>query len=341
MGDVAMTIPVLEMLLEQYNTDLSSPKVKITFVSRPFFEPIVENLPNTKFFAVELNGKHKGFFGLLRLFLDLKKQKIDAVADLHNVLRSKVIRLLFFITRTKTMSVDKGRSGKKALVCLSNKQFVQQPTMAEQYTKVFLKLGFCINTEKPLATKKIMLPVKIQNLAGEYPKQKNIKWIGIAPFAQYDSKTYPFDLMQDVINQLSQNKNYILFLFGGGSIEKEKLNLLANNKENIVVIVGKITFREELHLIANLDVMLSMDSGNGHLAAMFGIKVVTLWGATHPYAGFVPFNQPSKNQLTADRQKFPMLPTSVYGNKKIKGYEDTMRTILPKKIVTVVEENLT
>jgi ADP-heptose:LPS heptosyltransferase len=31
--------------------------------------------------------------------------------------------------------------------------------------------------------------------------------------------------------------------------------------------------------------MVSMDSGNAHIAAMLGVKV-TLWGATHPYAVF-------------------------------------------------------
>jgi ADP-heptose:LPS heptosyltransferase len=31
---------------------------------------------------------------------------------------------------------------------------------------------------------------------------------------------------------------------------------------------GKIQFQQELQLISNLDVMLSMDSGNAHIAAM-------------------------------------------------------------------------
>jgi ADP-heptose:LPS heptosyltransferase len=35
---------------------------------------------------------------------------------------------------------------------------------------------------------------------------------------------------------------------------------------------GKIKFKQELELISNLDVMLSMDSGNGHIAAMLGVK---------------------------------------------------------------------
>ena len=102
---------------------------------------------------------------------------------------------------------------------------------------------------------------------------------------------------------------------------------------NIINVSGKIKFTQELQLISNLDVMLSMDSGNAHIAAMLGVKVITLWGATHPYAGFSPFNQPIENALVADRNLFPKLPTSVYGNKKVEGYEDAMRTILPEEVV--------
>jgi len=104
-------------------------------------------------------------------------------------------------------------------------------------------------------------------------------------------------------------------------------------KKNVISVAGKIKFQQELQLISNLDVMLSMDSGNAHIAAMLGIQVVTLWGATHPYAGFMPFNQPFENALVADRNQYPLLPTSVYGNKKVEGYENAMRTILPEAIV--------
>ena len=142
--------------------------------------------------------------------------------------------------------------------------------------------------------------------------------------------------MQEVIRQLAQNQTYKILLFGGGPAEIAQLNLLASHKENVIPIAGKFKFDQEIALISNLDLMLSMDSGNAHVAAMLGIKVITLWGATHPFAGFSPFNQPLENCLTADRTKFPLLPTSVYGNKKVVGYEEAMRTILPEQVVSKI-----
>ncbi|MFD1603239.1 glycosyltransferase family 9 protein [Flavobacterium artemisiae] len=323
MGDVAMTVPVLRAFVKQY------PDVKVTVISRPFFKPFFDGIPNLEFFAFDEKERHKGFFGLLKLYSDVKKLKIDAFADLHNVLRSKVVSLLFALSGKKRATVDKGREGKKELTRAENKIFKQLPTMFERHAKVFEELGFPVNFKNPSFPEKAVLSAEITDLIGENYQ----KLIGIAPFAQYDSKVYPLDLMQEVITNLAENKDTTILLFGGGKKEIEILNSLSEPFKNVINVAGKIKFQQELKLISNLDVMLSMDSGNAHIAAMLGVKVVTLWGATHPYAGFLPFNQSLENALTSDRNQYPKLPTSVYGNKIVEGYEDAMRTISPKKII--------
>ncbi len=327
MGDVAMTVPVLRAFVQQY------PEVKITFVSRPFFKPFFEEIPNVTFFAFDENERHKGFVGLIRFFKDLQKLPIDAFADLHNVLRSKVVRNLFALSGKKVAAVNKGRAEKKALTRSENKVFKPLTSMFERHAKVFEQLGFPLNLSNPIFPEKSILDSETENLIGK--THQNI--IGIAPFAQYGGKVYPLDLMQLVIDKLAQNPLNTILLFGGGKKEIEILDSFAKDKSNVINIAGKIKFQQELQLISNLDVMLSMDSGNAHLAAMLGVKVITLWGATHPYAGFLPFNQSMQNVLTADRTQFPKLPTSVYGNKKVEGYENAMRTITPEEVVKKME----
>ncbi|MFN8326033.1 glycosyltransferase family 9 protein [Flavobacterium sp.] len=331
MGDVAMTVPVIRALIEQ------NANVKITVVSRPFFKPFFDGIPNVDFFAVDVKERHKGFFGLLKLYADLQQLNIDAVADLHNVLRSQIIRTLFSLSGKKVAATDKGRAEKKALTRAENKVFQPVKTMVERHVETFKKLGFSVDLAEPSFPKKAILSEEILSISC---KKDNFKWIGIAPFAQYESKVYPLDLMQKVIDNLVENGNYKLFLFGGGKEETEKLNALSKQRENIVIVAGKLKFNQELQLISNLDVMLSMDSGNAHIAAMLGIKVITLWGATHPFAGFAPFNQPLENCLTADRNQYPLLPTSVYGNKKVAGYEDVMRSISVEKVVSSIQSQL-
>ena len=330
MGDVAMTVPVLRAFVKQY------PTVKITVISRPFFKPFFDGIPNLDFFVFDEKERHKGFLGLLRLFQDVKKFKIDAFADLHNVLRSKIVSLLFALSGKKRATVDKGREGKKELTRAENKVFKQLPTMFERHAKVFEELGFPLDLSNPEFPKKAVLSAEITDLIGENYQ----KLIGIAPFAQYDSKVYPLDLMQEVIAKLAENKDQTILLFGGGKKEIEILNSLSEPFKNVINVAGKIKFQQELKLISNLDVMLSMDSGNAHIAAMLGVKVVTLWGATHPYAGFLPFNQTMENALTSDRNQYPQLPTSVYGNKIVEGYQDAMRTILPQEIINRIQSLL-
>ena len=330
MGDVAMTVPVLRALANQY------PELKITVISRPFFQPFFKDIPNLDFFAFDEKERHKGIKGLWRLYQDLKALQIDAFADLHNVLRSKVVRSLFAMSGKKVAFVDKGRAEKKALTRAENKIFQALPSMFQRHQLVFESLGFPIDLSQPKFPPKVK--ISQPEIAAIVAQSKNT--IGIAPFAQYDSKVYPLDLMQEVIDALATNKNNTILLFGGGQNEKEQLQKLAGVKKNVLNMAGKIPFQEELNLISNLDVMLSMDSGNAHIAAMLGVPVVTLWGATHPFAGFLPFNQTLDNALVSDRNQYPQLPTSVYGNKKVLGYENAMRTILPEQVVARIEEVL-
>jgi ADP-heptose:LPS heptosyltransferase len=331
MGDVAMTVPVIRAFVEQ------NPNVKITVVSRPFFKPFFNGIPNINFFSVDVKGRHKGFLGILKLYSDLKQLNIDAVADLHNVLRSQILRTLFALSGKKVAHTDKGRAEKRALTRSQDKIFRPIKTMIERHVDTFKKLGFSIDLSNPKFPQKANLAEDILKITGEKTTQK---WIGIAPFAQYDSKVYPQDLMQKVIEELASDTTNKIFLFGGGNKEIEILNSFSNCNQIVINVAGKLKLQQELDLISNLDVMLSMDSGNGHIAAMLGIKVITLWGATHPFTGFAPFNQPFENCLVSDREKFPLLPTSVYGNKKVEGYQDAMRSIPVETILKKINSVL-
>lgn len=327
MGDVAMTVPVIRALIDQH------PEVRVTVVSRPFFKPFFQDIERVDFFAIDVKDRHKGMMGLWRLYCDLQKLNVDYFADFHNVLRSKFVRTLFKLKGTKVASIDKGRAAKQALTRATNKIFKQVPTMFSNHLGTLSKLGFKVDLSKP---KFPQVPVLKEEFLQYFDPSSNL--IGIAPFAQYEGKVYPLDLMQQIVNTLAENPKNTILLFGGGEKEIALLNQLKQGNSNVVIIAGEVKFDAELNLIQNLDVMLSMDSGNAHIAAMLGKKVVTLWGATHPFAGFAPFNQPVNYCLTSDRTKYPLLPTSVYGNKVIDGYEDAMRTIDPQEVCNKLME---
>jgi ADP-heptose:LPS heptosyltransferase len=95
---------------------------------------------------------------------------------------------------------------------------------------------------------------------------------------------------------------------------------------------------QELILMSHLDVMISMDSANMHLASLTNIPVVSVWGATHPYAGFLGWKQSPDNAVQID---LPCRPCSIYGNKPcLRGDFSCMKNISPDLIVNRVEHIL-
>ena len=117
MGDVVMTIPILRCLEKKY------PNEKFIFVTRKKFSPFFDEFKNITFFEADFKKRHKGVFGLLRLFRDLRKTNPTKIADLHSVLRTRLLKTLFQLLFYKVVSVDKKRSERKALTRKKNKIF--------------------------------------------------------------------------------------------------------------------------------------------------------------------------------------------------------------------------
>ncbi len=283
-GDVAMIAPVLKEFLAQ------NPDTEIVFVSRKNFADLFDGVERLTFRGVNLDD-YKGFFGLRKLALELKKEfQPNYVADLHNVLRSKILTFFF----KKTATLDKGRTEKKQLTRKENKIKKTLKQTTERYAGVFRKLGFTLELSHHLPKNSI---------------QKS--GIGFAPFAQHEGKMLPIDKALELVKFLSQ-KNQV-YLFGGGKKEVEILSKWEQELENVTSLAGKLSLKEELQKIAELELMISMDSANMHLASLVGTRVVSVWGATHYFAGFLGYGQSEKDIVEiADLE---CRPCSVFGNK--------------------------
>ena len=257
-------------------------------------------------------------------------KNIKSIADLHNVLRTKVLNLLFKLSFKKVQSIDKGRADRKKLTRKKNKIFKPLTPIQYKYCDVFRRLGF------PVDLVNHEYPVK-PYLDNHSEEQKllslcqNKQIIGVAPFASYKGKSYPLDLMQNVIAYLQINYN--VYLFGGGDNELKQIEIWDKAYENVYDVSKRFSLSQQINIINYIDLMISMDSANGHLAANCGIPVLTIWGMTHPFCGFTPFDQSTENSIMIDRNLYPSIPTSVFGNKIPKGYESAFRSIKPKEII--------
>lgn len=317
LGDIAMTVPVVHDLAVQY------PDLDITMLSREMARPLFERMPkNVHFVAADLNGRHKGLLGLCRLWRDAHLSEFDYIADFHDVLRTCWLRTEGCLRRKKVAKIDKGRKGKMALTRQKNKVFVQQATSFERYARVLEQLGFPI---KPQFTK------LDYTCFCERQKPANETWIGIAPFAKHEAKVYPLEKMEQVIKALNKRENTTVFLFGGGKEENKQIERLCTKFNHVQPAKSQQGLKGELALMGQLDVMLSMDSANMHLASLVGTRVVSIWGGTHPYAGFIGWHQKPEDCIQLE---LPCRPCSVYGNKAcFRGDFACMNSIKPEQII--------
>lgn len=318
-----MTVPVIRCLLLQH------PQLAVIMVSAEFVKPLFNNMERLYFHVADLRGRHKGVHGLFQLYKELNSAySFDAVADLHNVLRTKILKLFFSFSRKPFAVIDKGRKEKKELTRLHHKNLQPLKPTFQRYADVFAELGFAIELKKEQGISKISMPEEFVAL-----KSQDSFIIGIAPFALHQEKTYPSEKMKEVIRLLALHRSIKIFLFGSKT-DSTTLEQWQNEFDTVQSLAGKINFEDELNYIGNLDIMVSMDSANMHLASMFGVPVVSIWGGTHPYLGFFGWGQFLSNAVQIDLE---CRPSSVFGNKPCKNNRACLNLISPivvyKKII--------
>ena len=332
MGEVAMTVPVVDSLARQY------PDVRITVLSQKFARPFFEHMPhNVGFMEADLKGEYHGVKGLNALYRRLTAKNFTAIADLHSVLRSKYLRMRFNIGRFNVAHIDKHRDLRRALTTDGEgKRMEQLPTSFENYAEVFARLGYPVKVEfrsifgDGKGDLSLLPPALNSKAEGE-------QWIGIAPFAAHRGKIYPADLMEQTLKLIAERRPKArLLLFGGGKEEMTTMKEWQQGNKRLEIVADIMKgIDKELVLMSHLDVMLSMDSANMHLASLTGTPVVSVWGATHPYAGFMGWGQSMEHAVQLD---LPCRPCSIYGNREChKGDYPCLRGITPEMIVEKLE----
>ncbi len=297
LGDILMTVPVVDALARQY------PETTITVVSRAFVGSIFRRLPsNVNFIGVSLD-RYKGVAGLARLVGELcEKTHPTHVCDLHDVLRTKIMRPMFRLRGIPTSHIVKDRKARKAFV--SQRPLTQQETSFERYAKALESAGFPVQLDFSMRLCRAVRKEKTDSLR-----------VGIAPFAAHATKIYPLGRMEQLVSRLSQ-RGARVYLFGAGAGEEAVTRDWASRYENVESVVGTLPdMAAEMELMASLDVVLAMDSSNMHLAALTSTRLLSVWGATHPKGGFLPWG---RDESCCVQRRLDCRPCSIYGAKPCK-----------------------
>lgn len=314
LGDVAMTLPVIYSVAAAY-PDTTFHVVTSAFCAQLFVAPPAN---------VVVHGQERPV-STWRILQTVRSLHIDAVADLHNVSRSWLTDAFFLMQGKRVCMLNKRRSERKRLI---NGTLQQSERFIQRYFDVFRRLGLPAEPAfRALDLSSVTLP-SVSKAAGE-------QWVGIAPFARYMNKAYPADLMEQVVSRLSSVPGVRVVLFGGGPQETAVLNGWAQCYPNVTTYAGQFKLPQELQLMSLLDVMVSMDSANMHLASLVGTRVVSIWGSTTPACGFLGYGQQDTDALCLH---LDCQPCTVAGSKTCPlATLDCMKSLAP---TTVVEKIL-
>ncbi|MGX9986420.1 glycosyltransferase family 9 protein [Soonwooa purpurea] len=287
-GDVAMTVPVFREFLEQ-NKD-----VEIIFVSRQNFADLFDDVPNLKFHGVDFDN-YKGILGIRKLGREiLKLYKPDFVADFHDVIRTKLIDSIARRHGYKVFKINKGKEEKEHLTDVWNLNKVQLRRTVDRYAGILRRMGY-----------KLELSYELRSRVAER------HGIGFAPFAQHKGKMLPLEKSYELVKQLAKRQK--VYFFGGGKEESDILQRWETEIPNTHSLAGKLSLKQELDIIASLELMICMDSANMHLASLMGTRCLSIWGSTHTYAGFLGYGQ-SENDVVQVKD-LSCRPCSVFGDK--------------------------
>ncbi|MGD1840926.1 MAG: glycosyltransferase family 9 protein [Thermonemataceae bacterium] len=332
MGDVALLVPVIRAVLAKY------PQVQIDLVTRPKFTIFFHGIERLSIIAINFDQDYKGVAGLFKLYRHLNQQRYDYLIDQHQNLRTTLLKFYFQLSGIKAVTINKGRSEKKALTRVHNKIHRPLPHTTERYLATFSRIGLSTTLGAP--------PYIQASQEGEIAAEAFLKantllqtkqfWLGIAPFAQHENKVWGLHKIKALLTLLPSDVK--VFLFGGGKKECSLIEDIHQQfPQKTIVVAGKLPLAAELALIKKLDKMLTMDSSNMHLAALLGVPTISIWGATHPYAGFSALQQTEENIIQIPLEQLPCRPCSVFGNKPcLRGDKACMEWIEPAQVLAKV-----
>lgn len=332
LSDVAMTVPVVYSVCDAY------PDTNFVMVTRHVASTLFVNKPaNLDVEGVNLDEEFTGLTGLYKLYKYLKAEyNPEVVIDLHDDAKTRLFGMFFKMGGAKLKKINTGNSEKRALTRRHNKRMLPLISTRERYREVFYRAGFAFNeTFSSLFGETKPEPSIFAEISEA--KQAGECWIAIAPFAKHKEKIYPIHLMKKVLDEVVSWQGVKVFLFGRGEAEQKVLDEWAKEYENVTSLATKrYGFPAELSLLSYCDVMVSMDSANMHLASLVCLPVVSVWGATHPYCGFMGWHQDPRNAVQIN---VLCRPCSVLGDKPCR-YNDTfcLSGISPTLIVARIKD---
>lgn len=317
MGDVIMSLFAVSALRKTY------PDLKITVATKKKFARFYQEIPDIGILTLDAEGSLKS---LLEIAGKAVHSGVNLVADIHNSLRGKILRLYLGLHGARTASFRKCRR-ERAAIKGKGRTAVPLRHNVLRFCDVFAALGYPV--PEPSQT-------RMRRPVPEVFGVKSGRWIGYAPFASRQMKIYPDRQSRELVRLMTEEFDRVL-IFSGPGREQEFAREMERLYGNVTGVFGRTDIWGELALMSELDAIVTMDSSSMHLASLAGTPLVSVWGATHPAAGFMGYGYDiERNCIQLD---LDCRPCSIFGEGKCRyGDYRCLTGITPDAIMRKVRQ---
>lgn len=288
-GDIVLTTPVLRCLKQQI------PAVEVHFCTKRIYQDVLGNNPHVdKFHLLDSS--------IYKLIKQLRAEKYDFVIDLHNNLRTRLIKGFL---GTRSSSVNK-LNWQKWLYTKFKVDIVPDQHIVSRYLDTVSFLGV---KDDDLGLDFFITSADYIDMA-QLPDTHRFGYIAYAIGGQHATKRLPIFRMIE----LCQKLNYPVVLLGGAEDRDAGNQVVSVLGDDLVYnAAGQFTLSQSASLLKQAKLVFSHDTALMHIAAAFSKKVYSIWGNTTPHLGMYPYRTP---YVVLENKGLPCRPCSKIGSAK-------------------------
>ena len=322
-GDIILTTPLLRVLKTRY------PECELHYITRKEFSELLRDDPMVdRLISIDVAG---GRSAMRALNLELMDQRYDAVLDLHNNFRSRILRNGL---SSRLHLIDKRSLRRLLLTQLHVNTFKEITPVPERYIETARRYGVLPDAFgprlHPTEAQRASARTKLREAGADVADG----FVGLCPGAMHFTKRWPEERFVELARMLTARGERLL-LFGGSqdSIVAEMIARTA--PRSIVDLTGRLSLMETAAAMEHCRVVIANDSGLMHMATAVRRPVVALFGSTVREFGFFPYNSPA---VILETHGLRCRPCSHIGLPHCpKRHFACMREITPEQVVDAVD----
>ena len=289
LGDIALALPALASLRKSF------PDAHIAWFIRPEFAPLLEenkNLDEIIIFDRKLLGKWwlrpKAFVALLHLIRKLRAEKFDLVIDFQGLFRTALFA--WFTGCKKRVGMQAAREFASNFYTQKIPQDSDSIHVIDYYQKIAAAAGAVTISDdynlapSPQAVESVNALLADRNLAGR-------KYAVLVPGSAHANKCWPEENFAQLAEKIASQFN--LDIVAVGTTDEKTITENINSLANVPIIdmAGKTDIPQLIALLNGAQIVISNDTGPGHIAVALGIHIVMIFGLTNP-ARIGPYKKP-------------------------------------------------